>query len=452
MNDAYFRASENKRLRAVIFVAPPYFMLNAWDIWQKCGNPYERRAWKDFWADIVLHVKTNPGRAIFFEELCKEAGLKKETQERLVVSLPVAVKKLLKASCSFDRDRWSKVIGEWAEIKPDLKVKTQAAILRDSRLIKDFLLAALERTGNPRLLAAKVAGESGLPKRYPKSDVLLMFCSIVAESLSAEIIKEGFDGNMDKSIFQLADDAIPADADGVRAENRQSGAGKIAPAAEKPKSFAGLWDEFLRAIGELDPLSSDWAGSEVYLSEAASIASRKSEERAAILRRRALIDDFAVKTGHILNTFSSQLRYIGFDLPAAETAGKLPDNALEACVDALSGLTEALRNYKELSAEKRAGFVEDKKRIGLLLSTMTDIEKCMEEIGQILTVELSAGKEEIYASEQDETLAARVMLTAPDPDSTDAEAGFQPPPAGGMDSPPAAELNPQIELFPEKEP
>ncbi|MDR3349347.1 MAG: hypothetical protein LBO03_07070 [Acidaminococcales bacterium] len=431
---------------------PPYFMLNAWDIWQKCGNLHDRQAWKNFWADIALYVKTNPGQAIFFEELFKEAGLKKQAADCLKIPLPIAAKKLLRASGAFGRERWAEVINEWAKIKADLKTRTQAAILQSNRLIKDFLLAALEKADNPRLLADSAAGGSGLPKRYPKSDVILMLCFIVAESLSAEIIKEGFDGHMDKSIFQLADDTMPDEAGGTPVESGRFTA-EILPDAKNPPSFAKLCEEFLRSIDSLDPLSSDWSETERYLSEAALIASQKSEEQAAILRRRALIDDFTGKTSHILNTFSEQLRYIGFNLPAAETAGKLPDSALEACIDALSGLTEALHSYNDLSSGRKGGFSEDKKRVGLLLSTMTDIENGMEVIRQILKVELSAENQEA-AGEQDECTEARKMLTAPVPDGQDACGAILRQPDAAREEPAllaqSDDKDAQMELFSEK--
>jgi hypothetical protein len=425
----------------VIFVArPPYFLLNAWDIWQKCGNPHERQVWRNFWSDIVLYVKTNPGQAIFFENTIKKIGPQSRTFDYLKVPLPVAVKKLLKASAAFDRDFWLEAISEWAKIKVDLKIKTQTAILRNGRLIKDFLLAALQKTDNPRRLAAEVAGDCGLPKRYPQSDVLLMFCHIAAESLSAEIIKGEFDENMDEHFFQLAEDALAAMSSGVTEGSRQQPSGDAPAPAEAPKSFEVIWEEFLRDINNLDPLASDWSGMERYLGEAAKIAARKSEERAAILRRRALIDDFAAKTSHIVTAFSGQLSYIGFNLPAAEEAGRLPDSALETCIGALSGLTEALHSYQELSSEKKSDFVEDKKRVSLLLSTMTDIESCVEDIRKILTVALGGEKRETYASEQDEMLAARKMLI--EKDTVPAAQNYSPTAATDADT--------QINLFSSK--
>ncbi|MDR2006519.1 MAG: hypothetical protein LBP78_04680, partial [Acidaminococcales bacterium] len=82
---------------------------------------------------------------------------------------------------------------------------------------------------------------------------------------------------------------------------------------------------------------------------------------------------------------------------------------------------------------------------------MTDIENCMEVIRKILTVELSAENLAAEGSDQDEDLAARKILTAPEPAPIGAAGAALPHPAVERkeDTTQTPDASAQIELFTE---
>ena len=350
-----------------------FFDMSAWDIWQKCQ--YDRVAQKNFWADVVSYARTNPDKASFWEQLIKASDGNAKNQNR--TPLPVIVKRLVKASHSFDRLLWNQVIAEWVKIKDELKLDLEKAIRQNPDLIKNFAIATLTDASKPAVFQAACGG--GLPKHYHKSDIALMFCSILADRLLSEDGRREIERIMNEGVFQIAEETS------VTAPPEEKQLESVVAVQPVPESAVHLlWEDFLADFAKLDPMENDCANTEPYLTRLTQLVEQKNKERLVVLRRRELSASFLGRIRGISRDFARLLREFKLDLALSPDNLKIEN--LEAGLAALDGLAQAFVRYNDLSAVRSGSLTEEKKRLGLLYTTTSDIENLMKILDQAVRI------------------------------------------------------------------
>lgn len=363
----------------------PPFNLTARSLWLKCAPADDGSAQKNFWADIVLYIKANPGKSIFFDDLIKKICLQDEKQEYIKLPLSLLVDSLIRAETIFDEELWAAIIKEWAKIKIDLKIKTQTVILQKENLIKKFLLAVLGKSKNPKPVIRQIAKESGLLKNYSKNDVIMMLCSIVADSLNYQMQTKGIE--FMEGIFQMDEDMLEKKEEKTDAKEiiDEKPAKCSFVTQGKNKELQVLWDIFLSELAQMDSLDECWVDTQIYINEIQDIADKKIQERNEIIKRRNLISAFSDKASYIDDVFRVQLNELDINIPPASIADSFDNVYLERLVEILTSIQQILQRYKELSSAKKSSLIEEKKRIGQLFTVMTDIENFVAQLSEVTT-------------------------------------------------------------------
>ena len=363
---------------------------NARLIWQRSMPSECARAERAFWSDIILCVKEKPSKTVFFELLIRNMAADDKVENLVDLPFNTLVDKMIEMQDNFDDELWSEIIKEWTKIKIELKIRTQTVLLKNDAMIKDFLMAVLGKSENPRHLINKIAEESGLLSQYSKPDVIMMICSIVAESLMHKSEKREFDMDMKEGIFEIADDMEitgqkeSGAIDGVRTELPDRPVEGSISLNDAPKNLDELFEDFIEAFSCLDPLENDWEQTEKYLGEIVDIASGKIMERDAIIKRRNLTTGYKNKLAYITDVFHAVLSDMGITLPESGSAEQLANEQLELFTDLFAGLHSALQKYSDLSGGRKVGLAEEKKRIAQLFTAMTDIENISGKIGKLM--------------------------------------------------------------------
>ena len=380
-------------------MADKYIAPTVWQLWQICGGHDNSQVQKIFWSDIVLYVKKNPGKSVFFEKVIKGLGIVGRNYNSISAPLPIIVKHLLNKATIYDEFMWQNIIKEWTEVKLDLKLKLQAIILRKEEEIKKFADDIIKEKKTPKQLVFKLYEDSGLAKRYQKEDILLMLCSLLADKLKEDFEKKEFDEKMAEGTFQVIEEPIAEVKEPLqqKTENLSAQIDTTTPlpiSEDYNNQLRIILGRFIYELKAQTPMQNEWDGVKDVLKEAMEISGSKLKEREAIKKRRRLIEDFKQKINFIVNTFSVHINNLGITLPKVEKVDDLTNEQLETSVDALKGLKEALTSYQELITKSTNNLVDEKRRISLVLSSMTDIENFVGVISSIIAEERPKSKEE----------------------------------------------------------
>lgn len=370
------------------------FCINARSLWLRCLSD-DASVSKDFWADIVLYTKANPGKSIFFETLIRQVSFVDGEEDCLKLPLPLLVDNLTKVEFVFDEELWANIINEWSQIKIGLKIKAQTVLLHKEDIIKKFLLAVLGKSKNPRALVRQIVKDSGLLRDYRRNDVIIMLCSIIAESLSCNIEKKKKGDFMQEGIFQMDEE----DENMLVKEMLAESVTTADPArcsftpSDKNNDLPTLWEMFLTELARIPALDERWTDTELYISEVKDITDKKVQEREAIIKRRTLISEFVSKAQYIDDAFRVQLNDMDISVPAADMADSLDNASLEYAIETFLSMQNVLQRYKELSVTKKGNLAEEKKRIGQLFTVMTDIENLVARFSEVTSNPVLAKQE-----------------------------------------------------------
>lgn len=382
----------------VVFLANKYIAPTAWQLWQTCGGYDNFQGKKIFWSDVVLYVKKNPEKSVFFEKLIKKLCIVGRNYSDMSAPLPIIVKNLLNKSTCYDEFIWQNIIKEWTEVKLDLKLKLQAIILRKDDEIEKFVDDIAKGKKTPKQLVFKIFEESDLVKRYQKEDVILMLCSLIADKLKVDFEKKEFDEKMAEGTFQVIEEPVVEFKEPLQQKTIDLSA-NVDPLASLPISEDSsnqlriILGRFIYELKAQTPLQDEWDDVKDILNEALQISDDKLKEREAIKKRRELVGGFKQKINFIVNTFSVYINNLGISLPKVEKVDDLTNEQLEISVEALNGLKEALTSYQELITKSTNNLVDEKRRISLVLNSMTDIENFVGVISTTINEEKSKAKE-----------------------------------------------------------
>ncbi len=370
-----------------------HFNYNAFELWELCTNASDSQAQEVFWSDIVLHVKANPGRAVFFENLFKELKIVDDQDDKIKEPLDIASKKLLAFAVYFDSDFWSKIIKNWAKINIELKIRAQTLLLQRPSLIKEFLISVLDEQKNPKTVINNIAKESALLTKYAKNDVVLMLCHIIAESFEDyQTDDKEIKSVMNDGIFQMADEMIEIENQDLSEQNPtaqlQTTGTKIENDDTKVRQLKDVCEEFVLTLNHLNIVDNEWEIVEAYLEDARKIAIDKNSKRQEMLKRRRVVDDFTNKLNYFKDAFCLQLDNLAIQLPCPDVVDGLDNNALESATASLNVLQDLMNKYKTLSQEKSGNIAQEKKRLGLLYTVMTDIETIVQSFFEVLSSEV----------------------------------------------------------------
>lgn len=369
-----------------------YISPTAWQLWQACGVQVNSKVQKVFWSDIVLYVKKNPKKKVFFEKLIKGLGIVGRNYDHISAPLPIIVKHLLDKSSLYSEVMWLNIIKEWTDVKLDLKLKVQAAILQKDDEVKKFVDEIIKGKSTPKQLVFKLLDESTLLRRYQKEDVILMLCSLISDRLKVDFEKREFDEKMAEGIFQVIEEPV-AEAKEPLKQKSESVCVNIEqldtlPIGEEDNNqLRIILGRFIYELKEQTPLQKEWDDVKSILTEAINISDNKIQEREEIIKRRRLLDEFKQNTSFITEKFSVHINNLGIILPSLEKVEELANEQLEVCVEALSGLKESLKNYQVLITESTHSLVDEKRRISLVLSSMTEIEDLVDVISKTVNEE-----------------------------------------------------------------
>ncbi len=369
--------------------------LTTWALWQRCRQGSGSQAQKMFWSDIVLFMKNYPAKAGSFAGLMKKIGVKGYAGQPLAAPMPLIVKKLLKYAQDFTEKDWQEVIDAWSGIKPELKIKTQTALLQHETLIKNFLAVALTDVDNSKKLLDEIVKESGLLPRYHKNDIILMLCNIIANSLAGQDEEKEPDDIMVEDKV-AAEDIAGEDKDMESAAEVTFGANLSCGQAET------ILGECLSRLRAAAPAASGWDDLDKFLAEMKNIIEKKATEKEEIIARNKLVSEFGDKLSYLTDVFCNQLAALGVKLPARQNVDDMSNNQLAESIAIFSRLQTALARYKETAESKSASLADEKKRVGLLFTAITDIESISQAMDGLDVLSAGSGRIDVEAPPESE--------------------------------------------------